>query len=166
MTGMRNSQCAKPCEELPSEILLVVINKCGDMLQFIAKMNKDINQLITNLNQAVEDAEILRRNVLISKTTGVVAASVGTTLNVIGLILIPFTAGISVPILCGTGTFLAVSGTVTNVGTTIAEIPLKKSQSENITNLLCTFKGYLDRYDKNTKELEEALRKCDSSESQ
>lgn len=166
MTRLINTPRVKPCEELPSAVFLVGINECNEMLRFIPTMNETIIQLIANLNQAVEDAETLRRNVLISKTTGVVAASVGTTLNVIGIILIPFTVGLSVPILCGTGTALAVSGTVTSIGTTIAEIPIKKSQSENITNLLYRFKELQERYDAKTKELEQALQTCDLSEFQ
>lgn len=165
MTRMKSSQCVKPLE-LPSDVFSVGIKQCREMLQFISTMNETINKLTRNLNQAVEDAEILRRNVLISKTTGVVAASIGTTLSVVGLILAPFTAGISVPILCGTGAALAVSGTVTNIGTTLAEIPIQTSQSKNITDLLCKFGESTDRYDENTMALVKALRECELSEFQ
>lgn len=124
------------------------------------------DQLIECLNQAVQDAEKLRRIVLISKTTGVVAASVGTILNVIGMVLIPFTVGLSVPILCGTGTALTVSGGLTSIGTTIADASIKIGQQDNIKRLLDEYEDSLKSSIEEYEKLNRSLKKCDEIEVQ
>lgn len=124
------------------------------------------DQLIEYLNQAVQDAEKLRRDVLILKTTGVVAASVGTILNVIGMVLIPFTVGLSVPILCGTGTALTVSGGLTSIGTTIADASIKIGQQDNIKRLLDEYEDSLKSSIEEYEKLNRSLKKCDEIEVQ
>lgn len=152
---------------LPSNEYSAAIEKCSKLLLSISTMNESINQLISRLNQAIKDAKTLNRNVLIAKTTGVSAGAAGAVMYIVGLCLIPVTAGLSVPILCGFGTAISVSGAATNIGTSIAEVSLQKSHNENITNIknvLCSFERSYELYYGEIQELEETLRNCDLSE--
>lgn len=143
MTGMMKTNNIK-VSTLEGEFNLTslssVIDECKSILSMIEGEQLTIDKLIEKLAQLVIDAEKLRRDILISKTTGTSAAVVGSLLTVVGFCLTPFTFGISTVVLPAVGASLAGAGTLTNIGAAITDGCLTSKQATQLTELLEEFK--------------------------
>lgn len=133
-----------------------VIDECKSILIIIDNEQLTIDQLIEKLDQLILDAQKLRRDILISKTTGTSATVAGSVLTIVGFCLTPFTFGISTVVLPAIGATLAGAGALTNIGASIADGCMTSNQATQITDLLEEFKKLQDRcYSKEIKLLKD-----------
>lgn len=150
-------------DKLTSTAISDLIHKCEIILKGIEdEQCPAIDKLLQELKHLVTEAEKLRRDILISKTTGTSVATLGSVLTIIGFCIAPLTLGISAVVLPAVGVSFAVAGAGTNIAASIADSFLSKDQAVKISDKLEDFKILQKRCDSNEDQFVNEFKKTEA----
>lgn len=101
------------------------------------------NELVSTLTSVAEEIDRHHHNVNIASLTGTSSSIAGGTAAIAGLVLSPFTGGLSVALTAG-GLVGTVAGSATTLGANIAEVYLTKELIERARRVLETDATYTE----------------------
>lgn len=150
-------------DKLTSTAIYDLIHKCEIILKGIEdEQCPAIDKLLQELKHLVIKAVKLRRDILISKTTGTSVATLGSVLTIVGFCVAPLTLGISAVVLPTVGVSFAVAGGGTNIAASIADSFLSKDQAVEISDKLEDFKSLQKRCDSNEDQFVNEFEKIEA----
>jgi hypothetical protein len=124
-------------EELTSETIVL------QTIENISKWKTQRANIITDVKKIIEKLNKTQRKVDISKLTGNTVAAVGVGLTVVGLVMTPFTLGLSLGVVAAGGG-LGVVGSLTSGGANKVNFLVSKSELKIVEEMLENDRKLLD----------------------
>jgi len=124
-------------EELTSETIVL------QTIENISKWKTQRANIITDVKKIIEKLNKTQRKVDISKLTGNTVAAVGVGLTVVGLVMTPFTLGLSLGVVAAGGG-LGVAGSLTSGGANMVNFLVSKSELKIVEEMLENDRKLLD----------------------
>uniref|UniRef100_A0A3Q3N251 Apolipoprotein L n=1 Tax=Mastacembelus armatus TaxID=205130 RepID=A0A3Q3N251_9TELE len=111
---------------------------CSGFISEFSTRQSRMLQFLTDLEQSAVQLDRMNKGAKISSVAGSSVGAVGGVLSIVGLILAPFTAGVSLP-LTMTGVGLGLTSGVNNLVTTATEIGVNNTNQNKANKALQSF---------------------------
>ncbi|XP_036945752.1 uncharacterized protein LOC119014561 [Acanthopagrus latus] len=111
---------------------------CSDFISNFKERNPRMLEFLTDLEEVAVQLDSMNKGAKISSVAGSSVGAIGGILSIVGLALIPVTAGVSVGLIAG-GAALGVTSGVNSVVTTATEIGVNRTQQNKASEVFQSF---------------------------